>query len=166
MYIEVNLKKQLLTAFNQNGDVVMNTSVSTARNGPGEVMDSNCTPRGWHKIRVKIGKDAPLNTVFRGRRATGEIYSSQLRNQCGDRTDWILTRILWLSGLEPGFNRHGSVDTMQRYIYIHGCPDEDPMGIEGSAGCIKMRNRDVIDLFEKVEPGTLVFITEDDSHNE
>ena len=166
MYIEVNLKKQLLTAFNQTGEVVMNTSVSTARNGPGEVMDSNCTPRGWHKIRVKIGKDAPLNAVFRGRRATGEIYSSQLRNECGDRNDWILTRILWLSGLEPGFNRHGSVDTMQRYIYIHGCPDEDPMGVEGSAGCIKMRNRDVIDLFEKVEPGTLVFIAEDDSHNE
>lgn len=166
MYIEVNLKKQLLTAFDQTGSVVMKTSVSTARNGPGEVVDSFCTPRGWHKIRAKIGKDVPPNTVFRARRSTGEIYSSELRNKSADRNDWILTRILWLSGLEPGFNRHGDVDTMRRYIYIHGCPDEDPMGVEGSAGCIKMRNCDVIDLFEQVEAGTLVYITEELSPHE
>ncbi|MYD78167.1 MAG: L,D-transpeptidase, partial [Gammaproteobacteria bacterium] len=91
---------------------------------------------------------------------TGEIYTPEMKQQYPERDDWILTRIMWLSGLEPGRNRHGNVDTMRRFIYIHGCPDDDPMGIEGSAGCIKMRNRDVIELFDQVEPGTLVYITE------
>ena len=160
MYIEVNLKNQKLTAVDDNGRVVMDTLVSTARNGPGEIENSFCTPRGWHKIQAKIGKDEPENSVFRGRRTTGEIYTPDMKQQYPERDDWILTRILWLSGLEPGKNRHGNVDTMRRFIYIHGCPDDDPMGIKGSAGCIKMRNRDVIELFDQVEPGTLVYITE------
>ena len=163
MYIEVNIKQQTLTLFDGAGSVVMNKAVSTARNGPGEVENSNCTPRGWHKIRAKIGNDEPENTVFRARRPTGEIYSSRLKEQFPERNDWILTRILWLSGLEPGINRFGKVDTMRRYIYIHGCPDEDRMGIESSAGCIKMRNLDVINLFEQVDVGTLVYIHENQS---
>lgn len=160
MYIEVNLKDQKLTAVDANGDLVMDTFVSTARNGPGEIENSFCTPRGWHKIQAKIGKGEPVNSVFRGRRTTGEIYTPEMKQQFPERNDWILTRIMWLSGLEPGKNRHGNVDTMRRFIYIHGCPEDDPMGIEGSAGCIKMRNRDVIELFDQVEPGTLVYITE------
>ncbi len=163
MYIEISLNDQKLTAFDQKGKIVMETLVSTARNGPGEIENSLCTPRGWHKIRAKIGKNSPENTVFRGRRPTGEIYSSVLRHRFPERKDWILTRILWLCGLEPGFNRHGEVDTMRRYIYIHGCPDEDPMGVESSHGCIKMRNRDVVELFDKTEAGTLVLIREGQS---
>ena len=158
MYIEVDLPTQNLTAFNDNGIVLMDTKVSTARNGAGEALNSYCTPRGWHKIRAKIGKGMPLNTVFEGRRSTNEIYSSELRRQYPDR-DWILTRILWLSGLEPGYNRLGGVDTMRRFIYIHGCPEENPMGVEGSSGCITMRNEEIVDLFELVDVGTLVRIS-------
>ena len=158
MYIEVDLPSQNLTAFSDNGMVLMDTKVSTARNGAGEDLNSFCTPRGWHKIRAKIGKGMPLNTVFQGRRPTNEIYSSEFRRQYPDR-DWILTRILWLSGLEPGYNRLGGVDTMQRFIYIHGCPEENPMGVEGSAGCIKMRNEEIVNLFELVDVGTLVRIS-------
>jgi lipoprotein-anchoring transpeptidase ErfK/SrfK len=112
-----------------------------------------------HKIRAKIGKICPENTVFVGRRPTGELYHPSLRAQFPNR-DWILTRILWLSGLEPGKNRFGNVDTMRRYVYIHGCPDDDKMGIPSSHGCIKMRNSDVISLFDLVEIGTRVNIME------
>jgi len=127
--------------------------VSTALNGAGEQNGSFCTPRGKHIIRAKIGADCPENCVFVGRRATGEIWTQQLSDQFPGR-DWILTRILWLSGLEPGINRLGSVDTMQRYIYLHGSPDSAEIGGPGSIGCIRMRNRDVIELFDLVPPYT------------
>ena len=159
MYIEVHLPEQKLTAFGKNGDILMETKVSTARNGPGEQMNSLKTPRGWHSIRAKIGADSPMNSVFVGRRFTGEIYSDSLGSQNPDR-DWILTRIMWLNGLEAGFNRLGNVDTMRRYIYIHGCPDSDPMGEVGSSGCIKMRNEEIVKLFDIVEVGTLVYVNE------
>ena len=159
MYIEVSLDRQQLAVYDQIGKTILQSAVSTARNGAGEVENSFCTPRGWHKVRAKIGAGVPENTVFRARRPTGEIYTPALREAEPER-DWILTRILWLSGLEPGFNRHGSVDTMRRYIYIHGCPDEDIMGVTSSHGCIKMHNKDVIELFDQVEPGTLVNIKE------
>ena len=159
MYIEVSLDRQQLAVYDQIGKAILQTAVSTARNGAGEVENSFCTPRGWHKVRAKIGAGVPENTVFRARRPTGEIYTPAMREAEPER-DWILTRILWLSGLEPGFNRHGSVDTMRRYIYIHGCPDEDIMGVASSHGCIKMHNKDVIELFDQVEPGTLVKIKE------
>lgn len=131
--------------------------VSTARNGSGEQRGSGCTPRGWHRIRVKIGAGLPPNTVFVGRRPTGEIYSPALA-ACRPERDWILTRILWLTGLEPGFNRGGDRDTLRRYIYIHGCPDEAPMGIPLSHGCIRLRNCDLLELFDRVEAGDRVFI--------
>ena len=159
MYIEVSLDRQQLAVYDQIGKAILQSAVSTARNGAGEVENSFCTPRGWHKVRAKIGAGVPENTVFRARRPTGEIYTPAMREAEPER-DWILTRILWLSGLEPGFNRHGSVDTMRRYIYIHGCPDEDIMGVASSHGCIKMHNKDVIELFDQVEPGTLVNIKE------
>lgn len=159
MYIEVHLPDQKLIAFGNGGEVLIDTEVSTARNGAGERKNSLQTPRGWHSIRAKIGKYAPENTVYVGRRPTGEIYSDRLGRQYPER-DWILTRILWLSGLEPGFNRLGNLDTMRRFIYIHGCPDSDPIGVEGSSGCIKMRNEEIITLFDLVEVGTLVYVSD------
>jgi lipoprotein-anchoring transpeptidase ErfK/SrfK len=132
-------------------------SISTSKNGAGERAGSYQTPRGAHLIRAKIGAGAPLGTVFRGRRSTGEIYSEELaRTQPG--RDWILTRILWLSGLEVGRNRLGDVDTMRRYIYIHGTPDSTPLGSPGSIGCVRMRNGDVVELFDLVPAGTRVEI--------
>ncbi len=156
-FIEINISQQRLRLIEVNGteDFV----VSTAANGAGEQFGSECTPRGRHIIRAKIGAHAVENTVFVGRRSTGEIYTAELGQQFPQR-DWILTRILWLSGLEPGKNRLGKVDTMRRYIYIHGCPDEDILGEPGSHGCIKMRNRDIIRLYERVVCGTQINIHE------
>ena len=131
--------------------------VSTAANGAGEREGSFCTPRGRHVIRARIGDGCPPGTVFVGRRPTGERYGPELRDRHPGR-DWILTRILWLSGCEPGRNRLGSVDTMRRYIYIHGTPDDVELGRPGSHGCIRMANADVIDLFDRVAVGTPVVI--------
>lgn len=133
--------------------------VSTAKNGPGEQQGSGCTPRGLHVIRAKIGAGCAEGTVFVGRRPTGEIYSEALA-QAHPQRDWILTRILWLCGREPGKNRFGPVDTMRRYIYIHGCPDTAPMGVPLSHGCVRMRNRDIVELFDLVDVGTEVLIRE------
>ncbi len=155
--IEVSITEQRLW-LRVAGKLVFDAAVSTARNGPGESAGSECTPRGRHYIRAKIGAGCVPNIVFVGRRPTGEIYTPSLRETFPAR-DWILTRILWLSGLEPGKNRLGKVDTMRRYIYIHGCPDEDVMGISSSHGCIKMRNSDVIGLFNRVRVGTRVLIS-------
>lgn len=143
----------------EHGMHVKTYSVSTARNGAGEHNGSFCTPRGRHRIRAKIGNGQPLNTVFRGRRPIGEIYNPELARANPDR-DWILTRILWLCGEQPGFNRLGAVDTMRRYIYIHGAPDSAVMGQPGSIGCIRMHNDDLIDLFGRVSVGTKVDIHE------
>ena len=131
--------------------------VSTAAAGVGEVNGSGATPRGWHVIRAAIGAGEPAGTVFRGRRPTGEVYSEALAREQPGR-DWILSRILWLSGLEPGRNRLGVVDTFRRYIYIHGTPDSEPMGEPHSHGCIRMHNTDIIELFARVAPGTRVYI--------
>ncbi len=133
--------------------------VSTARNGAGEAMGCGCTPRGPHVVRAMIGAGLPVNTVFVGRRPTGEIWTPELAAKHPER-DWILTRILWLCGREPGRNRFGNVDTMRRYIYIHGCPDTCPMGVPLSHGCVRMRNEDVVDLFGRVAPGTPVLIAD------
>lgn len=141
-----------------SGDqVIQRYPVSTAKNGAGEQRGSECTPTGWHCIRAKIGAGSPVNTVFVGRRATGEIYDDELGNRYPQR-DWILTRILWLGGLEPGKNRYGQVDTCWRYIYIHGTPDELITGVPDSHGCIRMRNTELLDLFVRVQAGTKVYI--------
>ncbi len=156
--ILISIKDQRLQL--RDGDkVLLDYSISTALNGPGEINGSECTPRGWHIVHEKIGNDAETNSVFVGRKKTGELYSSSLKEQNSDR-DWILSRILWLSGLEPGKNQSGQVDTLQRYIYIHGCPDEEPVGVPNSHGCIRMRNDDVISLFDSVSTGTRVLINE------
>ena len=154
--IVLSLTGQVLQVVN-SGAVLADYPISTSRYGPGEQQGSECTPRGRHIIRACIGSGLPEGAVFDARRATGEIYSAELAHQFPDR-DWILTRILWLSGTEPGLNRSGKVDTMRRYIYIHGTPDSEPIGVPDSHGCIRMRNRAVIELFDMVGPGTLVDI--------
>jgi lipoprotein-anchoring transpeptidase ErfK/SrfK len=131
--------------------------VSTALNGVGEIHGSGCTPRGQHRVRAKVGAGCVPGTVFVGRRATGEVYSPELAAAHPGR-DWILSRILWLTGCEPGVNRGGAVDTLRRYIYLHGCPDDCAMGVPLSHGCVRMANADVIDLFDRVVVGTRVTI--------
>ncbi len=156
-YIQVSIAKQRLSLMDGEAEIV-SYSVSTAKNGSGQKMGSGCTPTGWHRIRAKIGEGLPLNSVLIGRRPSGEIYTPQLAQQFPER-DWILTRILWLGGCEPGINRYGEVDTAWRYIYIHGCPDSCPMGVPESHGCIRMRNDAVIDLFNRVKTGMVVLIS-------
>jgi lipoprotein-anchoring transpeptidase ErfK/SrfK len=160
MRIEISIFHQTLTLFDNFGGVKAKYIISTAANGVGCEKDSGCTPLGEHVVRAKIGAGALLNTVFVGRRPTGEILSSELAAQYPQR-DWILTRILWLSGTEVGKNRLGNVDSMQRYIYIHGTPDTEPMGQPCSHGCVRMRNQDVIELFDLVDVGTPVLIRAD-----
>lgn len=157
MHIEISIQNQTLTLLDSARRVKAHYSISTAANGAGCDKNSGCTPLGAHIIRAKIGAGAPPNTVFAGRRPTGEICTPELKAQFPNR-DWILTRILWLSGTEIGKNRLGSVDSMQRYIYIHGTPDSEPMGVPRSHGCIRMRNADVMALFEQVKVGTRVLI--------
>lgn len=156
IWLDISVPDQTLT-LRRGESTEASWPVSTARNGVGEMNGSERTPRGWHMIRARIGEGLPENAVFEGRRFTGEVFSEELRRSYPER-DWILTRILWLSGLEPGFNRLGEVDTMRRFIYIHGCPDSDPMGVPGSHGCVKMRNNDVITLFDRVLVGTHVLV--------
>ena len=155
--IRISIPEQTLTLHDDAGRPLREYRVSTARNGPGEQSGSLCTPRGRHIVRAKIGAGQPVNTVFVERRPTGETYTPELGTRFPER-DWILTRILWLSGCERGFNRLGAVDTMRRFIYIHGSPDSVEMGRPGSIGCIRMRNADILELFDRVSPGTPVEI--------
>ena len=157
MNILIDVPVQALTLRDDSGAVLRRYAVSTAAKGVGEANGSFCTPRGRHIVRAKIGAGQPSGTVFRGRRPTGEIWSPELHEHFPGR-DWMLTRLLWLSGCEPGFNRLGSVDTMRRLIYIHGTPDSAPMGEPGSHGCIRMRNADVAELFDLVPCYTSVEI--------
>lgn len=158
MKIVITIPEQVLDLLDYSGKVTRHYRVSTAKNGVGQQRGSFCTPLGKHVIRAKIGAGQPLNTVFIKRRPTGEIYTPELGTRYPGR-DWILTRILWLSGCEGGFNRLGQVDTMRRYIYIHGSPDSAEMGKPGSIGCIRMHNCDLLELFDLVEAGTEVEIT-------
>jgi len=158
LHIEINIDEQSLKLFDGD-ELIKQYPVSTARNGPGELMSSECTPRGTHIISEKIGAGHAPDTIFVSREPTGELYTPDLRKQFPDR-DWILTRILWLSGSQPGCNQGGNVDSHDRYIYIHGSPDDVEMGKPGSRGCVRMRNDDVMELFNQVEEGTPVLITE------
>ena len=157
MKINIHISTQQLELLDDAGHVLHHYAVSTAANGPGEEYGSYCTPRGQHIIRAKIGAGQPLNSVFVRRRPTGEIYAPALGAQFPGR-DWMLTRILWLSGCEVGYNRLGSCDTMRRYIYIHGTPDTTVLGQPGSKGCIRMNNSDLMQLFDLVPVGSTVHI--------
>ena len=152
--INISIAEQKLL-LQEEGKQALEFSISSAKNGVGQASGSGCTPLGKHYIRAKIGNGCPLGSVFVGRRWTQEIYSEELAAQFPKR-DWILSRILWLSGLELGMNRLGKVDSMQRYIYIHGTPDTEPMGVPLSHGCIRMRNNDLIQLFDKISLDSLV----------
>lgn len=155
--IIVSIPQQTL-ALMQNGRQIACWPVSTALKGAGNQSGSYQTPMGRHRVRAKIGAGQPLNAVFRARRPTGEIFTPDLAQAFPGR-DWILTRILWLCGEESGINRGGNVDSQRRYIYIHGTPDSEPMGVPRSHGCIRMRNQDVLELFERVPAGTPVLIS-------
>lgn len=156
--IDIDISKQRLR-LEEGGRTLMDAPVSTGLKGAGEVMDSERTPRGWHVVCEKIGEGSPMNTVFVGRRPTGELYTPELRKKHPGR-DWILTRILWLSGTESGKNSKGNVDSRERYIYIHGCPADVGIGRPGSRGCIRMRNEQIVELFNRVKVGTRVYIHE------
>jgi len=157
MKINIHISTQTLELLDDEGKLLRRYPVSTGANGVGEENGSFCTPRGKHIIRAKIGDGQPENAVFVQRRPTGEIFSPTLGEKNPGR-DWILTRILWLSGCESGYNRSGSCDTMRRYIYIHGTPDSIAMGKPGSRGCVRMRNAELVELFELVQTGTEVEI--------
>lgn len=157
MKILIHIPTQTMELFDNGGKLLRRYLVSTGANGVGEENGSFCTPRGKHVIRAKIGAGQPENTVFVQRRPTGEIFTPELGARHPGR-DWILTRILWLSGCESGFNRSGSCDTMRRYIYIHGTPESTELGKPGSRGCVRMRNADMLELFELVVSGTEVEI--------
>ena len=157
MKLEIDLGRQELVLKNAGGALLKRYAVSTSRHGAGERNGSFCTPRGAHVIRARIGAGQPLNSVFVRRRPTGEIWTPELYARYPGR-DWILTRILWLSGREPGRNRWGEVDTMRRYIYIHGTHEFAELGKPGSIGCVRMENRDVVEVFDLVPPGTPVEI--------
>ena len=160
MHINISIVEQKLTVLDGDGELLAQFPVSTALNGVGCEKDSGCTPLGAHLIRAKIGDGAPPNAVFVGRRQTGEICTPELMAEFPNR-DWILTRILWLSGKEVGKNRLGNVDTMQRYVYIHGTPDSTDMSVAASHGCVRMRNDDMVTLFNLVSVGTTVQIDND-----
>lgn len=155
-FIFISIKTQRLDAY-ENDKIHRSYQVSTAKNGPGEKQNSECTPRGWHRIHACIGKDNEANSVFVARQWTGEIYSTSLAKQYPER-DWILTRIIQLDGMEPGRNKGGDVDTLARYIYLHGTPDETILGQPGSHGCIRMHNLDIIYLTNWVNIDTPVYI--------
>lgn len=156
--LHISLADQILYGF-MAGRLCVRLPVSTGRAGAGERNGSGCTPRGWHQVRARIGDGLPLGAVLRGRRWTGEVYTAELQAAHPER-DWILTRILWLSGCQPGYNRLGSVDTFRRYIYIHGTPDSEPLGVALSHGCVRMNNAQLVWLFERVPAHCRVLIDE------
>ena len=159
LQLKIDLTTQTLDVIH-GGELLLRYPVSTARNGPGERVNSECTPRGRHVIAEKIGGDVDLNTVFVGRRVTGEVYSPTFAATQPPNRDWIITRILWLAGCEPGVNQGDGCDSYARYIYIHGTPDITTIDKPGSRGCVRMRNEDIIELFSRVKVGTPVVIHE------
>jgi len=154
--IYISTEKQIMNCYESNR-LLSTYPVSTAKNGLGELNGSECTPRGWHAIHSIIGKNHEINSVFVGRVWTGELYHESFVEQFPNR-DWILTRIIRLDGLEPGRNKGGDVDSLSRFIYIHGTPNSTPMGVPGSRGCIRMRNNDIVGLAEWVKIGSKVYI--------
>ena len=162
LMIEISLASQqlsLLEAMPEGPKLLRQYPVSTALNGAGEAEGSYCTPRGRHRIAQKIGACAPLFAVFKARLPTGEIWTPELEAKAPG-CDWILSRILWLEGMEAGKNQGDKVDSHARYIYIHGTNEEHKIGTPVSHGCIRMKNADVVALYDLVEMGTEVNIRE------
>ena len=155
--IIVSVNQQRLFLFKAE-KLIASYPVSTAIKGCGNLSGSFQTPPGTHCIAEKIGADAPINSIFKGRINTGNIAKIITDPDSHSKDDIITTRILWLKGLEPGINKGGNIDSYQRYIYIHGTNEEGRLGSSASHGCIRMGNQDVIELFEQVSVGTLVEI--------
>ena len=156
IWLEIDTAQQQLRCW-RGTKVLHECEISSGAAGNGERTGSGKTPHGWHYIRAAIGGGMPDNAVFRGRRWTGETFSSELADANPER-DWILTRILWLCGLEKGVNRGGQVDSQRRYIYLHGTPPEEPMGVPASHGCVRLRSSDLLYIFSLAEPGTPVWL--------
>lgn len=162
LMIEISLASQqlsLLEATPRGPELLRQFPISTALNGAGEAEGSYRTPRGRHRIAQKIGAGAPLFAVFKGRQPTGEIWTPEFEAKTPG-CDWILSRILWLEGMEAGKNQGDKVDSHARYIYIHGTNEEHKIGTPVSHGCIRMKNADVVALYDLVETGTEVNIRE------
>ncbi len=139
----------------KDGQVVFAYPCSTASNGTGNLEGSNKTPLGWHIIDERYGEGLPWGAIFKERRYIKRNWEPQ--NPTSE--DLILTRIMWLRGLEPGLNAGGKIDSHARYIYIHGTPEEHLLGTPASKGCIRLANRDVMDVFSVTKTGTKVLIT-------
>ncbi len=157
--ININITQQQLTLFDEEGGQLQQYPVSTSKYGTGNQNSSEQTPLGLHRIKDKLGGAMPVNEVFIGRVPHGNLDECMERN-VDLPDDIIMSRILWLEGMEPGHNQGGYVDTYQRYIYIHGTNHEDSIGAPSSIGCIRMRNQDIVDLFRLVEAGSEVLIEE------
>jgi lipoprotein-anchoring transpeptidase ErfK/SrfK len=154
--INISVSSQKLSLF-QEGELISSYKVSTALKGVGQEKNTNKTPLGNHIIRAMIGRNLPIYAVIKARRYTNEIWTKELDDP-SITVDWILSRVIWLSGKDLGRNRLGNVDTMQRYIYIHGTNEEHLLGTPSSHGCIRMSNEDVIELFDLVSVGDIVEI--------
>ena len=159
MHIKISISEQKLFLYRDDASLEKSFIVSSALKGTGQNKNSFCTPLGRHKVRAKIGENMPIYSQFVGRRPTGKIWNPSM-SLSNPKEDWILTRIIWLSGLEVGFNRLGNQDTMQRFIYIHGTDEEINLGKPTSHGCIRMNNRDVIELFKQIQIGDQVLISD------
>ena len=153
-HLKISISEQFLDVI-EDGESIRRYPVSTSAWGAGERADSLCTPRGRHVIHEKIGAGLPSGAVLVGREFTGEVFEAGMARHEPER-DWIQSRILWLDGCEDGWNKGGDCDSRTRFIYIHGTPDREPMGVPFSHGCIRMRNADVIELFDAVDAGMSV----------
>ncbi len=151
--IIVSIKEQVLYHRRRTG-VWLSFAISTSAFGTGNEKNSFKTPLGKHRICAKIGDDMPVYTAFHGREPVGTFDPE---SDYLDR-DWILSRILWLDGCEPGKNKGGRMDSKHRYIYIHGTHEEDKLGTPASHGCIRMSNLDILDMFEHAFVGERVLI--------
>jgi lipoprotein-anchoring transpeptidase ErfK/SrfK len=149
--LHLDVARQELSGFAGSREL-LRYPVSTAKLGLGCGEGSFQTPHGAHRVRLKIGAACPPGAIFRGRRWTGEVLDESLRRRFPNM-DWVLTRILWLQGLERGVNRGGGVDTLRRFVYIHGTHEEDLVGRPVSYGCVRMRNTDIAVLFDRVTAG-------------
>jgi len=155
LVVDVGLQRLYLF---EAGRLVGEYPVSTAEKGTGNAEGSMRTPLGLHRVDEKIGAGAPTGMIFRGRRPTGQFAEILTDPDARAKRDDVTSRILWLSGLEPGVNQGGEVDSKRRFIYIHGTPEEGRIGRPASHGCVRMTNADVIELFDRVEVGALVDI--------
>lgn len=158
-WLLVSIRQQHLYVLSAEGRELYGYPISSAKKGTGNFQGSLQTPLGLHCIAEKVGSDCAPGTVFKGRQSTGEIAETELQPRATG-VDCITSRILWLQGLEPAFNQGGEVDSYQRYIYIHGTHEEGLIGQPASIGCIRMRNEDVIELYECVKEGSWVYIVE------